>query len=199
MGLYPDRTMAAPEHQIGPREDDRTAELVTVLRASDPRAGALLDKLFRDALIRFCWGYLEHMEEAEDAVQDICFKVTSTDVVPDVFRPWLYKTARNHCLNLLRGRARRRDGRELPDASQVHEVLTGHLTRLVQAEQRSRLNEFVRALPETQREILRLRYVEDLPRAEIAEVLELPEAVVKSRLFEGLKRLRAQASRLGEG
>jgi RNA polymerase sigma-70 factor (ECF subfamily) len=85
------------------------------------------------------------------------------------------------------------DGGELPAASQVFEALTGNLTRLVKDEERSRLSELVKKLPETQREALRLRYVEGLSRAEAAEVLEVPESVVKSRLFEGLKRLREQA------
>ncbi len=174
--------------------DDMTPSLVLRLREGDPDAGALLDNLYRDALVRFCWGYLGRMEEAEDAVQDICYKVLTIKSVPDAFRPWLYKTARNHCLNLLRRRARRKDGQGLPPASQVCEILTGHLTRLVRNEQQSRLGELVISLPETQREVLRLRYVENLTRTEIAEVLEIPESVVKSRLFEGLRRLRELAA-----
>jgi RNA polymerase sigma-70 factor (ECF subfamily) len=173
---------------------DMTSSLVVRVRAGDPRAGALLDELYRDALVRFCWGYLGRMEEAEDAVQDICCKVLETRIVPDAFRPWLYKIARNHCLNLRRGRARRKDDRDLPSASQLREALTGQLTRLVRDEQKARLEELVRALPETEREILRLRYVEGLSRPEIAEVLDLDESVVKSRLFEGLQRLREQTS-----
>ncbi len=175
-------------------KDDMTSSLVARLRTGDPEAGAVLDQLYRDALVRFCWGYLGRMEEAEDAVQDICCKVLSANNVPDCLRPWLYRTARNHCLNLLRRRARRRDGGALPAASQLHDVLTGHLTRLVKSEQRSCVSELVGSLPETQREVLRLRYVEDLSRAEVAEVLQIPESLVKSRLFEGLKRLRELAS-----
>ena len=172
---------------------DMTPSLVARLRRGDPEAGALLDDLYRDALVRFCWGYLGRMEEAEDAVQDICYKVLSSKSAPDAFRPWLYKTARNHCLNLLRRRARRKDGQELPPASQVREVLTGNLTRLVRNEQRSHLSELVLSLSEPQREVLRLRYVENLSRGEIAEVLEISESVAKSRLFEGLRRLRELA------
>ena len=157
-------------------------------------AGALLDDLYRDALVRFCWGYLGRTEEAEDAVQDVCYKILSADSVPDAFRPWLYKTARNHCLNLLRRRSRRKEGQGLPPASQLHEILTGNLTRLVRDERRSRLGELVMSLSEAQREVLRLRYVENLCRAEIAEVLGIPESVAKSRLFEGLRRLRELAS-----
>lgn len=169
---------------------DMTPSLVAKLRRGDPRAGAVLDQLYREALVRFCWGYLGRVEDAEDAVQDICYKVLAAKTVPDAFRPWIYKTARNHCLNLIRTRSRRKEGGALPAASQLYEVLTGHLTRLVRKEQQSRLREAVASLPDKDREVLRLRYVEGLSRGEIAEVLELPDSAVKWRLFEGLRRLR---------
>lgn len=170
-----------------------TPELIARLRDGNPAAGVLLDRLYRDALVRFCWGYLNRIEEAEDAVQDVCYKVLASKTVPDSFRPWVYRLARNHCFNLLRSRARRTDGDGLPAASQVLEQLTGQLTKLVRHERQSRLGEIVQGLPESQREVLRLRYVEGLGRAEIAEVLDLTESVVKSRLFEGMKQLREQA------
>ena len=191
--------MTEQDQNVTPEDDmSMTLTLVRQLRDADPNAGVMLNNLYREKLIRFCWGYLGRLEEAEDAVQDICYAVLRANSVPESFRPWLYKTARNQCLNLLRRRARRRDGQELPPASQIHESLTGHLTKLVQGEEQSRLSQLVRALPETQQEVLRLRYVEDLPRTEIAEVLDIAESVVKSRLYEGLKRLREQASALEE-
>jgi RNA polymerase sigma-70 factor (ECF subfamily) len=182
--------MQTREQESAAGAEDRTSTLVSRLREGNSEAGALLDELYRDALVRFCWGYLGRVEEAEDAAQDICYKVLTAKGVPDGLRPWLYKIARNHCLNVLRYRARHREDVELPVASHLDELLTGHLTRLVQKEQRDHVGELVRSLPESQREVLRLRYVEDLTRAEIAVVLEIAESLVKSRLFEGLKRLR---------
>ena len=190
--------METPRQEPGPHPD-ATSELVTLLRGSDPNAPALLGTLYRERLVRFCWGYLGRMDEAEDAVQDICCRVLSAKGIPDAFRPWLYKIARNQCYTLLRRRTQRRqEGHVLPPTSHIHELLTGQLTRLVQDEQRSRVDELVRSLSEEQQEVLRLRYVEDLSRAEIAAVLEISESVVKSRLFEGLKRLRAHASHFQE-
>ncbi len=175
---------------------DLTPSEVARLVEGDPEAAGILDRVYRPALQRFCWGYLGNMEEAEDAVQDVWHKVLQADSVPDRFKPWLYKIARNHCCNLLRERARRKEGAELPAASQVDAALTGHLTRLVKGEVNSQLAAAVSGLTDRQREVLRLRYVEDLARAEIAEVLDVPESVVKSRLFESMKRLREQVAML---
>jgi len=166
------------------------------LRSGDAEADRLLQRLYRDALLRFCWGYLGRMDDAEDAVQDVCCKVLTAPTIPDRFRPWLYRIARNHCLNLIRDRAARKDGVPLPDPSMLHETLTGQLTRLVRDEMQTRLAELVRTLSPEQGEVLRLRYVEGLSRAEIAEVLELEEKLVKSRLFEGLTQLREYAAQL---
>ncbi len=187
-----------PDQRQPDTPDDATISLVVSLRTKHPHAADELHRLYREALIRFCWGYLGRVEEAEDAVQDIACKVLASAEVPppEQFRPWLYKVARNHCLNLLRERNARKDGNALPVGSQLFDVLTGHLTRLVRDELRSKLAEMVRTLPEAQQEVLRLRYVEDLSRTEIAQVLDVPESVIKSRLFEGLKTLRDYSTEL---
>lgn len=67
-------------------------------------------------------------------------------------------------------------------------------TRLQREEQAERLLQLLVSLPDSQREILRLRYVEKISRREIAAILELPETLVKSRLFEGLEKLRRHTS-----
>lgn len=177
---------------------DLTPSLVTSLRKGDPEARALLDRLYRDRIFRFCWGHLGTLEDAEDAVQEVLCKVLAAKRVPDAFRPWLYRVARNHCLNVQRRRARRKDKHALPSGSWLEEDQTGVSTKLMNREQQSRLFHLLAALPVTYREVLQLRYTEDLSRAEIAEVLHIPESVVKSRLFDGLKKLRQHSSLLDE-
>ena len=169
--------------------------MLRLLRSADPKAGERLQSLYRDALVRFCWGYLGRLEEAEDAYQEISLKILSAESLPERFRPWMYRVARNHCLNLLR--RSRGEAPGLPRAaSQIHESLTGQLTRIVRDEDRARLEALVSALSDTHREVLRLRYVEGLSRGEIAEVLELTESVVKSRVYEGLKQLKLHADNI---
>ena len=151
-------------------------------------------RAYRDALVRFCLGYVNSAEDAEDAVQDTLVKAASASVRPDNLRAWLYKVARNHCLNQRRARGRRRDAAPLPAGQAAAGTWAGELTRLVRAEQRSRVAHLVAALPEGAREVLRLRYIEGLSRAEVAEVLDLPESVVKSRIYEALRKLREHTS-----
>ncbi len=47
------------------------------------------------------------------------------------------------------------------------------------------------ALPETQREVLVMRYVDGLSEVEIAAALEIPPGTVKSRAYNALRALRA--------
>jgi len=169
---------------------DMTQSLIARLRAGDADAGKLLDELYREAIYRFCWGYLENTADTEDAVQEVFCRVLRAKRFPDNFRAWVYRVARNYCHDAARRQALRRAEGGLPCDSQLGKAVTGNLTRLVKREVRSQMMRVFASLPTEQREILSLRYTEGLSRAEIAEVLDLTEPVVKSRLFEGLKKLR---------
>ncbi len=177
-----------------PERPDLTQSLIGRLRAGDEAAGRLLNDLYRETVYSFCWSYLNNREDAEDAVQEVFCRVLRADFVPDNFRAWMLRIARNLCFDMGRRRARRAGEGELPAESQLGGSWTGNLTRLVRVETRSRIKRVLATLPESQREILRLRYAVGLSRSEIAEVLDLKESVVKSRLFEGLQKLRQHDS-----
>jgi len=173
---------------------DLTPSLVVRLRAGDDEAGRLLDALYRAAVHRLCVGYLHAPQEADDAVQDVFQRVLQAGEVPDRFRPWLYRIARNHCLNLLRARRRRRDVAPIPSDTRLQPAAShaGFLSALVAHERQHRLDAAFAVLSASEQELLRLRYGEGLARAEIAEVVDLPEPTVKSRLYEAVARLRAR-------
>jgi RNA polymerase sigma-70 factor (ECF subfamily) len=171
---------------------DLTPSLVLSLRRGDDDAGALLDELYRERMVRFCAGYLGSREDAEDAVQDVFVKVLETEHVPDRFGPWLYRVARNRCLNVARDHGRRGEA-PLPTDLDLAASLSGQLTRAARREGDDRVARAIAALPFEQSEALRLRYLESLSRDDIAEVLDVPVSTVKSRLFEGMKRLRESA------
>ena len=53
-------------------------------------------------------------------------------------------------------------------------------------------------MPEHQRELLILRYFEGLRRAEIAQIVDLSESLVSSRLFEATRKLKEQLRETGD-
>ncbi len=150
------------------------------------------ERSIRAPLVRFCSGYLGSTDLAEDAVQDVFCKLLSAKKRPQELRPWVYRVARNHCLNLRRSQARRRDQRRLPTAFEIPASWTGALTRLARSEDHRDVAARLAEVPTDRREPLLLRYVEGLSRAEIAAVLDLPVSVVKSRLYEALVLLRQE-------
>lgn len=172
------------------------SELVDAVRAGRAGAAEELEARYRRPLERFAYGYLGKREAVEDAVQDVLCKVLATETPPHSLRPWLYRVTRNFCLNQLDSSEFRasRESAEFDDEYVISQ--TGHLTKLVREEQRLALARLVQDLSADQREVLRLRYAEDLTREEIATVLDVSISVVKSRLYEGLKRLRALAAAL---
>jgi RNA polymerase sigma-70 factor (ECF subfamily) len=180
-----------PDREDAGRPHDLTPTLVHQLREGRQDAARLLDELYRNRLVSFCLHYLGNLEAAEDVVQDTFCKVLEAEAVPRNFRGWIYRICRNRCLDLRRAGARRTD-ETLPTG--LYADLTGQLSKLVREEQAERLRELVARLPQEQREVLVLRYVQDLSRAEIAEVLGIEEKLVKSRLFHGLERLRLHDS-----
>lgn len=172
--------------------DDRefTPGFLRDLRSGAPEASRRLDAELRPRLLRFCSGYLRHAQEAEDAAAEVILKVLDSRETPEAVQPWIFRIARNHCLNRMRDAAPRAHE---PLASDVDAVAraTGPVTSASREDERIVLEAALMRLSPAEREIVRLRYVEDLPREDIGRVLDLPTSVVKSRLFEALNRLRA--------
>lgn len=110
---------------------------------------------------------------------------------PRPFKPWLYAIT----ANLVRNHYQRADTRrahaltadaweQMPDADQAPEA------HLAAADEGRAVSRALASLPYPLREVITLRYVQELSLAEIAAALDIPLGTVKSRLNTGLKRLR---------
>lgn len=129
---------------------------------------------------------------AEDLVQEVFLRVLRSigqyhPARP--FKPWLYAVAVNAARDHYKRAETRRTEALPPDYDAPGEP--SPLAAVTAAETWAQVAAAVRALPEPQREVLLLRYSEDLSLAEIAEVLAIPVGTVKSRLSVALGRLRA--------
>jgi RNA polymerase sigma factor (sigma-70 family) len=171
----------------------RDERLVELIRERHDRAFEVLFDRYHGRLLAFCRGILGSAEDAEDVLQDVFVNAHAAmlaDSRPLNVRPWLYRIARNRCLNHLRRPAA--DGQEAMDA---HPDANGASTleRVQRREELRAIFTDVAELPETQRTALVLREIDDLSYEEIAAAMGTTLGAVKSLLVRARMAL-AEAS-----
>jgi RNA polymerase sigma factor (sigma-70 family) len=156
--------------------------LVTSVRRGSQPAFEVLVARYNARLLAFCRHMLGSREDAEDVLQDVftaSYNAMLADDRPINVRPWLYRIARNRCLNHLR-----RNRAIGVDSMDVHFSEHGATTadKVHEREEFRQLLDDIRDLPETQRTALVLREMEALSYEQIAEAMETTVSSVKSLL-----------------
>lgn len=172
-------------------------DLIGRLRAGDAAAGGLLADRYRAALIRFARSMLTSDVAAEDIAQETLVRLTREELPDGEPRPWLYRIARNLCLDMLRHRnASPTYGGQMPTGFDAAHATAGPATRASSSERSELIRRALDAMPEEYRSVLLLKHFESLSREEIATVLEISEASVKGRLVRGSEMLREELRKL---
>ncbi len=166
----------------------RIDPLAARLADGDPLAPRDLVERHYTELHRYAFSVLREERAAEDTVQDAFERALGAlGRYPEgrlrtmKLRPWLYRIT----LNVARNRLRRR--REVPVERVFDLVCAGS------NEEREGVMDVLAALeklPERQRVAVTLRYLQDLPFAEISGVTGWPEGTAKTLVHRGLARLR---------
>ena len=190
-----------PKFETGPEGSE--AQLVSALRAGDEAAYERLVETYGGRLLAVTRRMLHNEEDAQDALQEAflsAFKAIGQFDEKSKLGTWLHRIAINAALMKLRTRRRK------PEQS-IDELLPRFLTDGHQADppsdwgqaadramERAEMREFVRQsidrLPEAYRTVLLLRDIEELDTAETARLLEVTDAIVKTRLHRARQALR---------
>jgi len=162
--------------------------LVLRCQAGDERAFARLMDHFADKTLRYLGGLIG--DGAEDVNQEVWLTVyrriaTLTD--PRRFRTWLYRTTRHRAIDHLRTQRRERDLFE--DADAVDNLPAADVA-LDPASEVPALEDLLHDLAPIHREVLLLRYRDELSYAEIALVAGCSVGTVRSRLHYATRQLR---------
>lgn len=149
------------------------------------------------ALVRLARLFVDHRDAAEDIVQEAFIRMArSLDRIRDPSRAGAY--LRSIVLNLARDH-NRRGLLSLRHRLPPNDLDSGGLDETIAADdEQRRVIEALRRLPRRQRDCVALRYLMDLPVAEIAATLDLSENSVKTHLKRGLARLRTETGLLDE-
>jgi RNA polymerase sigma factor (sigma-70 family) len=167
--------------------------LVALIRAGNEHAFETLFERYHSRLLAFCRHMLRSQEDAEDVLQEVFVKAHAAmlrDERPINARPWLYRIARNRCLNHLR--------RPVPEGQDSMDVMPadGGATTAERVQTREEFRALVGdvgELPETQRTALLLREIDALSYEEIATTMDTTIPAVKSLLVRARVSL-AEAS-----
>jgi RNA polymerase sigma-70 factor (ECF subfamily) len=183
----------------------RERMLLRRLRRGDDRAFAQLVREHQDRVFDLLFRMLGDREEALDLSQEV---FVSVHAALGRFRgesrlsTWIYRVAKNHCLNRLKYLQRRQRGRSTEISDVPEGVLEASLPSrrpdeaIVEREEKALVQRALGELDEEHRLLLVLRDIEGLPYHEIAQVTELPEGTVKSRLHRARAALAVVVARL---
>jgi RNA polymerase sigma-70 factor (ECF subfamily) len=181
-------------------------ELMVMFQQGNTAAFERLFERYRLPLFNFLLRLLHFQREsAEDVLQEVFIKLAKARELYEPrspFRPWVYTIARNHGLNHLRSRAvasarknisfdeltdltSDRPGRELAGKDDTFKAIASK-------DEVGRWDRIIDLLPSPAKEVFLLHAVEGLSHEEIAKVLELNPATVRTHFH----RARAQLCRL---
>jgi len=183
------------------RTDEDIQDELLVLECQDGDADALKTLIARwqPRIARFAFRLTGEREAGTDVVQEtwlaIVRGIRRLDD-PARFRTWAYRIVAHKCADWTRRRVagRRADSESRKSAIGAYSAPS----RESEVEEEAvRMRAAMSELPEEQRAILSLHYLDGLSVAEIAGVLAIPPGTVKSRLFYAREHLRQAFERVG--
>lgn len=155
--------------------------LIKRAKKGDSEAFCRLMDLHMQSLYKIAWTYLKNEEDVADVIQDTictCFEKITSLKQNRYFKTWLVRILINKCKDFLNQRKRvvcMDELPELPFQESNFEMVEWH--------------QILDLLDEKYQTILLLYYMEEFRVKEIAEILNMKEGTVKSRLLRGRQKL----------
>lgn len=143
----------------------------------------------QERFYRLAYTYVKNREDALDIVHDAIVKaLQSYDTLrnPAYAQTWFYKILINESLSFLRKNRRLISLEELSDAPLAHAEAPPEMIQDEYIDLYAALDK----LPPDMKTIVVLRFFEDMPLGEIAEITSVNLNTVKSRLYRALKHLK---------
>ena len=175
-----------------------TEDIIARLRRGDPDALTAMVSRYQHRLYRYLLRLVREPATADDLFQQTWLRVMERIGRYDAsrnFESWLFAVAHNLAVDFWRARSGDSldavtetgdaPGERLPAAG------PDALEQLLDFERGAMLAACIHDLPAIHREVLTLRFEEDMKLEEIAEVASIPLSTVKSRLKRALEGLRA--------
>jgi RNA polymerase sigma factor (sigma-70 family) len=168
-----------------------------VLSGNKQAYGHIIDK-YKNQLYATVLRMTKNPQDAQDLVQEAFIKVYYQLGKYDKkgsFSGWLKRVAINHCMDEFRKKHHRIENVE------IHENVIENPNHpeiiFLKKEKHRQLERLIATLPEDERMIILLRYVNEFSYDEISELLDVPVSTVRNKLHRAKKKLRAAVTNEG--
>jgi RNA polymerase sigma-70 factor (ECF subfamily) len=177
--------------------DESDQALVTRAQHDDERAFGELVHRYESKVYSLALKMLRNPEDAEDVLQDTflrAYRGIKSFQGHSTFSTWIYRITANSALMRLRKRQLPTvsiddaDEREAP--INIADWAPGPVEQMLSQETQTAMAEAIESLPVEFRQVFVLRDLEELSNAEVAEILDLSVAAVKSRLHRARLKIR---------
>jgi RNA polymerase sigma-70 factor (ECF subfamily) len=171
-------------------------EVMMQVRAGDVEQLSILFERHHGRLFGYCLGILGNRESARDLVQEVFFRLLKyrDSFRPEApFAPWLYRLARNACIDHLRKSGRERPTEDDFDRPDPTPLVPEEMER---REELQKLQTALARLPEDKRELLLLARSGTLSYEQIATLLGCSVGALKVRVHRALQLLREAYTRV---
>ncbi|SDX31748.1 RNA polymerase, sigma subunit, SigW [Marininema mesophilum] len=174
--------------------------LIQRAQSGDDQAFVELIELYRSRLFLLARRKLKQAEEAEDVVQEVILRVylhLKKFQDSQHFSAWIYRITVNLCIDSMR--KKKADvhlddpGKGESKKDMYNYILSIDPTPeelLLIREREREISRALDGLPPRYRAVMILRYMGELPLADIGKILHLPVTTVKTRVYRGRKALR---------
>ena len=174
------------------------AEIARGLKQQDPELLDYLIETYQHRLMRYLMFLTSRREVAEDLFQEVWIRVLRRGAQYNGkarFDTWIFTIARNLVIDLSRKRTmasldEMREGGEDERPFEIAENSPSPLEKYEFLENAAELAVVLQGLEPSYREVLTLRFHEELSLDQIATLTRAPLSTVKSRLYRGLAALK---------
>lgn len=153
--------------------------------------------LFQQPLFRYCYHMLGHVQEAEDAKQDVlvkAFERLNTYRKRISFSGWLYTIAYRYCVNVIRHKRMKHRLNQVFFRPQLDETTESGYGEV---EMSLTLQDAMDELSPKERTVVILRLVEERSYEDVAAILNVTEANARKLCERAKRKLKDKLSREG--
>lgn len=148
---------------------------------------------FKDKIYRYALRLVGDEMDAEDILQELYIRIWKRKEVYEGLEnkeAWCMTVTRNLAIDSIRN-SKKRQYTELSGAVGISDKEKNPFEQLAQDDTQALLGEWLKKLPENQREAIHLREIEGMTYKEIAEITKMSLEQVKSNIFRGRIALKA--------